>query len=232
MRGRFPCLGGLNDSSFRFQSASRRQAPEGIVTDLTRRRMLSVAAATATGAVTSLSASVEAATPAAPATPPAPSPLPDPADLSLFVALSSALTGIAAAKLAPTVDPIQVKNEYFATASADPAFPALLQIIRSDPSNPAAAANKVMNDPKLKYLGRSIILAWYLGVWYAPKTLESYNAAGDQVFPVPPEKVVSPTSYTQGWTWRVAQAHPMGYSELRYGYWANDPLPLDDYIKV
>jgi hypothetical protein len=213
------------------QSASRRQAPEDIVTDLTRRKMLGVAAATATGAVTSLSTAVEAATPGARATP-APSPLPDPADLNLFVALSSALTGIAAAKLAPTVDPIQVKNEYFATASADPTFPALLQIIRSDPNNPAAAANKVMNDPKLKYLGRSIILAWYLGVWYDPKTLESYNGPGDQVFPVPPVRVISPTAYTQGWTWRVAQAHPMGYSELRYGYWANDPLPLDDYVQA
>ena len=120
---------GLDDSPFRFQSASRRQAPEDIVTDLTRRKMLGVAAATATGAVTSLSTAVEAATPGAPAAP-APSPLPDPADLNLFVALSSALTGIAAAKLAPTVDPIQVKNEYFAAASADPTFPALLQIIR------------------------------------------------------------------------------------------------------
>ena len=133
--------------------------------------------------------------------------------------------------MAPTVDPIQIKNEYFAAASADPAFPALLQIIRSDPRIPAAAANKVMNDPKLKYLGRSIILAWYLGVWYDPKTLERYNGPGDQAFPVPPVKVISPTAYTQGWTWRVAQAHPMGYSELRYGYWANDPLSLDDYIK-
>jgi Membrane bound FAD containing D-sorbitol dehydrogenase len=200
------------------------------VTDLTRRKMLGVAAATATGAMTSLSTGVEAATPGAPAAP-APNPLPDPNDLGLFVALSAALTGIAAAKLAPTVDPIQVKNDYFNAASVDPGFPALLQIIRSDP-NPAAAANKVMNDPKLKYLGRSIILAWYLGVWYDPKKLESYNGPGDQPFPVPPVKVVSATAYTQGWTWRVAQAHPMGYSELRYGYWANDPLPLDDYIKV
>jgi Membrane bound FAD containing D-sorbitol dehydrogenase len=221
-------MGGLNDSSFRFQSASRRQAPEDIVTDLTRRKMLGVAAA---GAVTSLSTSVEAAAPGAPATPPAPSSLPDPNDLRLFVALSSALTGIAVLKLAPTVDPIQVKNEYFAAASADPAFPTLLQIMRSE-SDPAAAASKVMNDPKLRYLGRSIILAWYLGVWYDPKVLERYNGPGDQAFPVPPVKVISPTAYTQGWTWRVAQAHPMGYSELRYGYWANDPLSLDDYIKI
>ena len=44
---------------------------------------------------------------------------------------------------------------------------------------------------------------------------------------MPPVKVISPAAYTQGWTWRVAQAHPMGYSELRFGYWAKDPLPLD-----
>jgi Membrane bound FAD containing D-sorbitol dehydrogenase len=197
------------------------------VTDLTRRKMLGVAAATATGAMTSLSTGVEAATPGAPAAP-APNPLPDPNDLGLFVALSAALTGIAAAKLAPTVDPIQVKNDYFNAASVDPGFPALLQIIRSDP-NPAAAANKVMNDPKLKYLGRSIILAWYLGVWYDPDVLKRYNTP-NQKFPVPVERVISPAAYTQGWTWRVAQAHPMGYSELRYGYWGKDPLPLQDYV--
>ena len=198
------------------------------MTDLTRRKMLGVAAA---GAVTSLSTSVEAAAPGAPATPPAPNPLPDENDLRLFVALSSVLTGIAVLKMAPTVDPIQVRFDYFNAASADPGFPALLQIIRNDP-NPESAANKVMNDPKLKYLGRSIILAWYLGVWYDPKTLERYNGPGDQAFPVPPVKVISPTAYTQGWTWRVAQAHPMGYSELRYGYWHNEPLPLDEYIKI
>jgi len=148
--------------------------------------------------------------------------------------LSAAMTGIAEAKLAPAVDPIQIRNEYFRQAKLDPAFPALLQIIRDDPANPAVAAAKVMNnpDPKLKYLGRSIILAWYLGLWYAPKTLENYNSPGDQLFPVPPDKVISPAAYTQGWTWRVAQAHPMGYSELRYGYWAEDPLPLDDFTKA
>ena len=66
------------------------------MTDLTRRKMLGVAAA---GAVTSLSTSVEAAAPGAPATPPAPSSLPDPNDLRLFVTLSSALTGIAGTQI-------------------------------------------------------------------------------------------------------------------------------------
>lgn len=193
------------------------------MTDLTRRKLLGVAAA---GAVTSLSTSAEAAAP------PAPTPLPNEDDLRSFVALSSVLTGIAALKLAPTVDPIQVKNQYFDAAKADPAFPTLLQMVRSDPDpkNPVAAATKVMSDPKLKYLGRSIILAWYLGAWYDPKTLEIYNEPGDHPFPLNPVKVISGTAYTQGWTWRVAQAHPMGYSELRYGYWADDPLKLDVYI--
>ena len=85
-------------------------------------------------------------------------------------------------------------------------------------------------DPKIKYLGRSIILAWYLGVWYAPATLQSYNSGKPGTFPVVPDKVVSPKAYTQGWTWRVAQAHAMGYSDLRFGYWAEDPLKLSDII--
>ena len=198
------------------------------MTDLTRRKMLGVAAA---GAVTSLSTSAEAA---APATPPAPGGLPDPDELRLFVALSSVLTGVVAEKLAPLVDPIQVKNDYFKAAAGDPAFPALLQIVRSDPDqkNPVAAATKIMNDPKLKYLGRSIILAWYLGSWYDPQKLEDYNTPGDHPFPLTPVQVVSPKAYTQAWTWRVAQAHPMGYSELRYGYWHDEPLPLAEYIKI
>jgi hypothetical protein len=210
------------------------------VTDLTRRNILTGAVVTAAGAVTSanLAPPAEAATPA-PVAPATPFPEPDPADLQLFVTLSSGLTGISAGKLAPAVDPIQIKRDYFNAAKfiekpsrrPNPNFPKLMQIIRGDPSNPAAAAAKVANnpDPNVMYLGRSIILAWYLGVWYDPDVLKRYNAP-DQIFPVPVDRVISPAAYTQGWTWRVAQAHPMGYSELRYGYWGKDPLPLEEYI--
>ena len=68
--------------------------------------------------------------------------------------------------------------------------------------------------------------------WYEPKKLAIYDSPKPGLFPLTPLKIISPAAYTQGWTWRVAQAHPMGYSELRFGYWAQDPLPLDDYIKV
>lgn len=191
------------------------------MTDLTRRTMLTGAAATAAGVATATALSSPAAAD-------------DAADLDLFVTLSAALTGIAKAKLAPAVDPIQIKNDYFKQAKTDPAFPALLQIIRADPTHPDAAAEKVMHnpDPAIKYLGRSIILAWYLGAWYEPKTLATYDSPKPGLFPVTPLKVISPAAYTQGWTWRVAQAHPMGYSEMRFGYWAQDALPLDDYTKA
>jgi hypothetical protein len=223
------------------------------LTDLTRRNILTGAAVTAAGAVTSanLATPAEPATPApvapstanaAPAVPnaaPTPFPEPDPAELQLFVTLSSGLTGISAAKLAPAVDPIQIKRDYFNAAKfiekpsrkSNPNFPKLMDIIRADPTNPVAAAAKVVNnpDPAIVYLGRSIVLAWYLGAWYDPDVLKTYNTP-NQPFPVPVDRVISPAAYTQGWTWRVAQAHPMGYSEMRFGYWAQDALPLSDYI--
>jgi hypothetical protein len=191
------------------------------VTDFTRRKMLGVAATAAAGAVTSTNLA-----PAEAAAPPDAAP-PDPAELQLFVTLSVALTGIVEAKLAPAVDPINIKLQYFDVVRRDPRYPALLAIVRKDPANGAA---NVMNDPKAKFLGRSIILAWYLGAWYDPDKLEIYTRPGDHIFPLTPQMVISPAAYTQAWTWRVAQAHPMGYSEFRYGYWAKEPIALEDYI--
>jgi hypothetical protein len=134
------------------------------VTDLTRRTMLTGVAATAAGVAGATALSTAAAAD-------------DAADLDLFVTLSAALTGIAKAKLAPAVDPIQIRNDYFRQAKLDPAFPALLQIIRDDPAHPDAAAEKIAHnaDPAIKYLGRSIILAWYLGAWYEPNKLAIYD---------------------------------------------------------
>ena len=192
------------------------------MTEFSRRKMLTVAAATAATAV----GSVELPTPAA---------ADDTDDQKRFVKLSVALTGIAESKLAPAVDPIQVKNDYFQQAKLDPAFQKLMQIVGTDPSDPpTAAATKIMTnpDPDIKYLGRSIILMWYLGAWYEPKKLADFESPNPPPFPVTADNVVSPKAYTQAWNWRIAQAHPMGYSELRFGYWSNEPPALDDFIKV
>ena len=142
---------------------------------------------------------------------------------------SAALTGVDALQLAPLRDPVQIKRAYFRQAKSDPAFESLMQIVRANPADTAGAADNIMNnkDPKIKYLGRSIILAWYLGAWYQPAVWRKRHSL--RLLTI---KIISPTSYTQGWTRRVAQAHPMGYSELRYGYWSDEPLPLDNYVKL
>ncbi|MGH6739145.1 MAG: sugar dehydrogenase complex small subunit [Bradyrhizobium sp.] len=188
------------------------------MTDLSRRKMLTGAAvAAAAGAV----GAPQLATPAA---------ADDASDLETFVNMSVGITGIARSRLAPAVDPVEVKREYFAVAKQDPAFSKLIAAVGSE-SNPDKAAAIVMNnsDPAIKYLGRAILLAWYTGCWYTPDKLRLYNSPQAPATLPTPDKVISGTAYTQGWNWRVGQTHPMGYSEWLFGYWHANPPPLNQF---
>lgn len=160
-------------------------------------------------------------------------------DMVAFVELSAALTGIAAGKLAtanfdtkaptpPNSDPVDIKRVYFDRASKarPPFFRRLLQIVRDaqklpEPRRPDAIIEQVAATSETKYLARSIVLMWYLGAWYDPGDLQ--NAAELPDHPAPPFKVISSKAYTQAWALRVAQAHPMGFSEMQFGYWARPP---------
>jgi hypothetical protein len=147
-------------------------------------------------------------------------------DMELFVGLSSALTGIAAESLAPDLDPIDVKQSYFDQAKTDPAFPQLLQIFNDNQSKPPAQiADIILNqsDTAVRFLARAVMLEWYLGSWYAPNDLQKPS-------PFIPFKVISSAAYTQGWSWRVAQSKPMGYSEWTFGYWSSPPPALTAFI--
>ena len=149
--------------------------------------------------------------------------------LQLFVKVSAGLTGIAEKKLAPARDPINIKQAYFDRASNHRFFEDLLAIVRK---NQAESAEKIadivinQSGPDVQFLARSIILAWYLGAWYAPEVLRS-PPPGPLHF-----EIISPAAYTQAWVWRVAQAHPMGYSEWSFGYWSKlPPVDLDGFVK-
>jgi len=164
-------------------------------------------------------------------------------DMVSFVLLSAALTGIAELKLAPGFDlaksepgsdPVDVKQEYFdwVNKRRPAAFKRLLQIAADSQKLPAAdraqaIIDKVQATPDTKYLARSIVLMWYLGAWYDPENLralaELQNAAAKF-------EVISPKAYTQGWALRVAQAHPMGFSEMQFGYWSRPPSARADFI--
>jgi hypothetical protein len=164
-------------------------------------------------------------------------------DMPAFVTLSAALTGVAAAKLVPFADTLEINQDYFRWINArqPAAFVSLLQIVK------AAGALAPDNDGRIKqddvdrlvtqieahedtkFLARSIVLMWYLGSWFEPADLKALTG------PNPPRfighTVISPKAYTQGWLWRVIQAHPMGYSELQFGYWHRQPLlPPTEYI--
>jgi Membrane bound FAD containing D-sorbitol dehydrogenase len=153
------------------------------------------------------------------------------AELNTFVVVSVGITGIAQTRISPAVDPVDIKRQYFDKAKKDPAFGKLIAAVGNE-TDPAKAADIVMNnaDPAVKYLGRAILLAWYTGCWYEPKTLLRYNQPNPPALPADPQKVISGAAYTQGWNWRVGQTHPMGYSEWRFGYWHENPPTLEQFI--
>jgi hypothetical protein len=162
---------------------------------------------------------------------PAPVTQPTAAQLQSFVNMSALLTGIAAGKLAPGVDPKNMKQAYYVYASAqDPAvFNKLMSIFDANATQPPATiANIIFNESgtDICLFARSIMLMWYLGSWYPPAQLAKSGTGK----PPPDSTVISSAAYTQGWAWNVAQAHPMGFSNFTFGYWANNPPALVDFV--
>jgi len=163
-------------------------------------------------------------------------------DMVAFLLLSAALTGVHVATLAPEfgrdandilnsdpgVDPINVKNQYFARAKASDAatFGKLLQVAKDHPLSATDILTAVNAGDDTKFLARSIVLLWYLGSWYNPDDLKTNSTPGTRNFI--PSQVVSAKAYTQGLVWQIAQAHPMGYSNLQFGYWSREPRDPND----
>jgi hypothetical protein len=160
-------------------------------------------------------------------------------DMEAFVQLSAALTGIAARKLSPFADPVDIKRDYFnwVNEREPAAFENLLRIAKENargqpdpaqsilPKVPAGDdATLTQSDIEAKYLARSIVLMWYLGAWYDPHKLRVSDASPFDF------KVISPKAYTQAWALRVGQAHPMGFSEMQFGYWTREANKLSDFI--
>jgi hypothetical protein len=177
-----------------------------------------------------------------------------PEDMLAFIYLSSALTGIATDRLAPGFaapppqpqpsaplnvnqgsDPVDIKRDYFALLTqldTKATFAKLLQIAKDNaglpaPDRNAAIIQKVQASDDTLYLGRSIVLMWYLGAWYDPRALQAINRNPDSDLTF---NVISPKAYTQGWALSVAQAHPMGFSQFQFGYWSRLPKDRDDFI--
>ena len=162
-------------------------------------------------------------------------------DMVAFLLLSEALTGVNRQTLAPEfsadaneildsdpgVDPINIKSAYFRQVNAPgtaASFDKLLQIAKDNrlsQDNIIAKVNASSDDTK--FLARSIVLLWYLGSWYEPGDLKNAAASPESVHAPIKQKVLSAKAYTQGLVWQIVGAHPMGYSNLQFGYWSRDP---------
>jgi len=156
-------------------------------------------------------------------------------DMMPFLLLSQALTGVSIKTLAPElsgsvpgIDPINIKDTYFEwikkQAAETAPFGKLLQIAAESPLSSKDIIAKVNgSDDDTKYLARSIVLLWYLGSWYEPADLKKFHDSPQPPNGPVPSKVVEAKAYTQGLVWQIAGAHPMGYSNLQFGYWSRDP---------
>lgn len=158
----------------------------------------------------------------------------DSQSLADFVAMSAALTGIATDALAPPLSDISVAQEIYLRAQGQGRLLALIQTYKAlvarhlTPDQIASAITTQATVPE-QALARAIILAWYLGSWYEPGTLENIITT-QQSSGFVPSSVISEEAYTRSWTWSVAQTHPMGYSNQNFGYWQSPPPPLSDFI--
>lgn len=150
-------------------------------------------------------------------------------DMTNFLGLSQALTGISQSVLAPGLDPINLKTAYLQTLEqqiGSAATAALLQLY-------ATLAGQGKTDAQIAQIiltpeppatqeqaaqARSIMKMWLLGSWYTPALPgQPQDLSGT---------VVSANAYTGSFSWTIAQAHPMGYSEFAFGYWSSPPPPL------
>jgi len=156
-------------------------------------------------------------------------------DMMSFLLLSQALTGVSIKTLAPEltgsvpgVDPINIKDTYFDWIGKQPgqtaAFANLLKIAgdgRLSSKGIIAAVNG--SDDNTKYLARSIVLLWYLGSWYVPRDLQTFHDSPQLLDQPISSTIPEAKAYTQGLVWQIAGTHPMGYSNLQFGYWSRDP---------
>jgi hypothetical protein len=155
-------------------------------------------------------------------------------DLDNFVGLSSALTGIPIARLAPQLDPIGLPPLFLdyvtPRVTTEVLNPLLTQYatLAADNISPDKIAQQVLvttqPTPNSVLAARSIMKLWFLGVWYQPYDAGNYKK-GDSA-------VVSDQAYINSWAWKAAQAHPMGYSESFFGYWNEQPSSLEDLTGV
>ena len=129
-----------------------------------------------------------------------------------FTGLSAVLTGFAETKIAPNIDPINIKEKYF-TAWTEKTGATLSSSILEKYASLATATSNTSQEIGEQMLDssngadfvlacRKLIFLWYSGAW---PTLSSDGKMTSSI-------LLSSKSYNAGLVWQVMQSHPMGLS--------------------
>ena len=157
-----------------------------------------------------------------------------------FIGLSIVMTGFGKNIIAPDLDPVDIKSEYFPFFNLkiveESKDPNLINLIYSkfasladqtDPKLTNQQIGEAMLDPAngddFVLACRKLIFMWYSGAW--PTLIPATATAPASTV----SDLISAKSYSAGLAWQVMQSHPMGDSNYRYGYWAQPPADLNAY---
>ena len=159
-----------------------------------------------------------------------------------FTALSSALVGVPEKSLEPLV-----QQDNYSTADVfygleNLAGAAAVQTMLAEwesypPGMPAQVradrllkSGTVLRSDAVGTFSRLTMLAWLYGVWYGGTEVQRNSAASRYI--VDPayrqDFIISGRAYKNSWIWRIAQSHPMGFSQFNFGSWASPPPTLTD----
>lgn len=146
-----------------------------------------------------------------------------------FAAMSAALTGFTPAFIAPPLDPNQLSAhllghiDQLAGATSVDQLLAQFTALHSQGKTAQQIADTMLgvsppSNATAVQLAQSIVKLWYLGSWYPPGSDNAFAGT-----------VVSSQAYVGGLAWRAMQAHAMGDSPYKFGYWTSAPPPLSEF---
>ena len=157
-------------------------------------------------------------------------------DLSVnYIGASSVLLGIPANSLEPKIQPdklsygfrILTESALIGGGSAMEAWLSLYeQELKQGIPNDKIAIDLYSNNGAVSRLTMKL---WLFGIWTGNNEMHYlkdgfyFGNSYKQNF------VYSALAYRRGWIWRIAQAHPMGYSHYDLNSWSSSAPSLSDY---
>lgn len=99
------------------------------------------------------------------------------------------------------------------------------KLVEEHATNEQIADSIFLNaEPEMKSLSGMIMKMWMLGVWL--------GQSEGTLIPNPDLRidfVISSKAYANSFAWKIARAHPMGYSNFPFGSWGKEPPTLQHY---